>query len=157
MFLIGSSISRLVYCRILIVDHSLFCSCYKQICILIPSNSVIFSQRRKLVIWCWSWMSKIFLILYILWLSIVLLRVKRANLNLCLATVRYLERILLQILYNITILYIWYSKINKIILLIIYITCLSVICLVWTIFISSNVFCKISLVVMLCLFVAIYQ
>src|SRR5690349_4543840 len=120
----------------LVVNHKLFCSCCSLIHVVVLSSWGLFIHCRKFVIWCCNWMSQILYILYRYGFNIVLLGIDLARCALCLATVRYLERILLQVECKSTMLYILYSRIGIITVLIIYMICLLVIFLVFAIWIN---------------------
>lgn len=91
--LLRPSMSGCLCWRILVVDQRLFWSCCSLILVEIPRTSGLLSLFWKLVMWCCSWMSQIFRILYICGFSIVLFGVALERLALCLAVVRYLDRI----------------------------------------------------------------
>ena len=121
---------------ILMVDHKLFCSCCNLIRVVVPKRWELLICWRKLVIWCCNWISQMFRILYKYKLSIVLLEIDFARWDLCLAIVRYLDRILLHMVHERTMLWILYSNVGIITVLITYAICLSVIFFVLAIKVS---------------------
>ena len=91
--LLGPSIIGFGCKSILIGDHKLFWSCWIRIWVVVPSKSLLFSHLVKLEIWCWSWMSQIFLILYICGWRRVLVGMVLHSLALCLTKPICWERI----------------------------------------------------------------